>query len=97
MKVTTYPVAAGGLATEATKSVLPYNFCSKLENRFINIYGEAEKRPGLKEIVSIGDGARPNEITASLAAVNGNVDLLTEFVGNDAVAGFCSVITSGRR
>lgn len=47
MRELTFPIALKGLATEFAESEQPLDFARELENRFINIYGSAEKRPGM--------------------------------------------------
>jgi hypothetical protein len=48
MKVYTLPIAKRGLQTEFTEADEPLVFASELENRFINLNGDAEAIPGLK-------------------------------------------------
>lgn len=73
-----YPVALRGLGTEFPESDKPVEFASKLTNRFINIYGHAEKRPGCKRIESpytnTFDGA------ATYTSQPGRIDHLFEHV-----------------
>lgn len=47
-----YPIALKGLGTEFPASDQPIDFARKLVNRFINVNGQAEKRPGLKRVES---------------------------------------------
>lgn len=49
MKTTTYLPARRGLATEFSESGQPAEYARRLLNRFININGEPETRPGLNE------------------------------------------------
>lgn len=70
-----YPIAQKGLGTEFSQSEQPAEFARKLTNRFINLRGEAEKRPGLKRIPSPIDNG-----------ITGKFDLVTEHVKRNAEA-----------
>lgn len=49
MQVTTYNVPYRGLGTEFAQADQPVEFANQLTNRFINLFGQAEKRQGLKK------------------------------------------------
>lgn len=76
MKQLTIKPAYKGLGTEFSESEQPQEFARKLENRFINIYGAAELRPGIAQIESPGtkfyDGT-------DFTTVTGKCDTLLEY------------------
>ena len=54
MKTFTFPPAKRGLATEFPASDESALFASKLQNRYINLNGDAERRPGLRSFARAG-------------------------------------------
>ena len=44
---TKYPPVRYGLGSEFAKSEIPIEYAGKFQNRFVNIRGDAEKRPGM--------------------------------------------------
>lgn len=84
----TYPIALKGLGNEFPQSEQPLEFARKLVNRFINVNGQSEKRPGLKKIESpytnfytgvlASAGSQPGKIKflAEHASSNGEEQLL---------------------
>jgi hypothetical protein len=93
MKEVTFRTAYKGLGTEFSESEQPPEFARRLENRFINIYGAVEIRPGLGQIDSPGTNFFSN---GSYTIISGNCDLITEYsnpVNGDSIL-LSSLITS---
>jgi hypothetical protein len=87
MRTITFPIALKGLASEFAEADQPPEYARKLINRFINLQGAAEKRPGLKSIPSPIDNG-----------FTGNFDCFTEHVNkNGTTTLLASRINSAQR
>lgn len=80
MQTLTFPIALKGLGTEFSIADQPLEYARSLTNRFINLQGAAEKRPGLKKIPSPIDNG-----------FTGNFDCVAEHVNKD---GSSTLLTS---
>lgn len=69
MKLVPIPIAKAGLATEFAQADQPLEYARTFTNRFINLLGGAEKRPGLEVIGNSYDVA-PSNINALHEQVN---------------------------
>lgn len=58
-----YGMARGGLATEFSQAAQPLDYSRGFTNRFINLLGGAEKRPGI-EVIGGGYDIQPDRINA---------------------------------
>ena len=78
MREITLPIALRGLATEFAESEQPPDFARALENRFINLYGSAERRPGVQEVPSPTPTSGGGMVAGQFEYVNsdGNGELL---------------------
>lgn len=86
MQAITFPIALKGLGTEFSLADQPVEYARALTNRFINLQGAAEKRPGLERIFSPID----NNITGNFDCFvehvnkNGTTTLLTTRINTSA-------------
>ena len=55
MRQLPYSTALRGLGSEFSQINQPQEFALRLTNRFINLLGDAERRPGLEKITSPAD------------------------------------------
>lgn len=76
-----YPIAPKGLATSFTESEMPPTYALKMRNRFINVVGGAEKRPGMERLGSGVPGLPNLTGTHELVKSDGSVALFVSGSG----------------
>jgi hypothetical protein len=81
MEEISYPIPPRGLATNFSESSLPLAFASRFRNRFINVEGAAEKRPGMAQLGNTITGGPTLTNLHELIEVNGSATLMSSGQG----------------